>query len=121
MKKITPDYVNNYLLLTRNIRHLGKSSWGEPAFLSMQIPRRAIRCADGFRISVQASEHNYCTPRTLDGPWDTVECMVKNGRLKYHKEWREYESDGVYGYVPAELVNREIAAHGGVETKGEGK
>ena len=107
------DYVNNYLALTRDIYWLDAA-----VALGMQRPRNAITCVDGFVLSVQASEHTYCSPRDNDGPWTQVECMLIKGKLTF-AAWDEYE-DGtgeVYGYVPVELVNREIHSHGGT---GEG-
>ena len=87
-----------------------------------QVP--PVTCADGFTMSVQASEHHYCTPRI-------------NGALKYtsfevgYPEPHEplltpYAEDPgaqiagvIYGWVPAEVINRIVANHGGIRRHGE--
>lgn len=34
---------------------------------------RSITCADGFKVSVQAGEFHYCSPRRDDSEWNSVE------------------------------------------------
>lgn len=77
-----------------------------------------IVCADGTKLSVQAGEHLYSTPRANRGPWSHVEVgypTVAPGEL-----WREYAEEPdhptrtIYAYIPAHLVCLYIAAHGGM-------
>lgn len=112
------DYVNNYLLLTRNITHMTDPN-NVPIPWNFQSPRDQLICEDGFIISVQAGENNYCSPKNNNGPWKTVECMPITGfpdGLVFTEAWEKYSDgeSGVYGYVPVSLVNREIHIRGGI-------
>ena len=84
---------------------------------------KALWLNDGSRISVQASETHYCSPRDDDGPYTKVECGFladKGGEaITPPDEWKDY-ADGefpndVYGYVPVTLVMDYIADHGGID------
>ena len=81
-----------------------------------------VVCADGVRLSVQASQYHYSTPREDEGPYSAVEV----GYIQDEKDqvvappdtWRAH-ADGsefpnsVYAYVPVEMVEELIASHGG--------
>ena len=54
------------------------------AMMAMRENRPEAICADGFKMSIQASEDHYC------------------------------HDDGVYGYVPLTVVDAIIAKHGGI-------
>jgi hypothetical protein len=74
-----------------------------------------ILCKDETKLSVQASHTHYCTPRTNDGPYTTVEVGYPTATPP--ETWAEY-ADGdypsdVYGYVPVEMVKEFIDQHGG--------
>jgi hypothetical protein len=77
----------------------------------------AILCKDGFKFSVQASSFHYCSPRNNIGPYSHVE--VGYPSQTPIPEIMEYAEDAskptqtVYGYVPVELVQKLIDAHGG--------
>jgi hypothetical protein len=79
------------------------------------IPR--VECADGFSMSVQASNGHYCTPRDSIGPWNTVEVgyptQAVESFLPYIDGSADAPTDTVYGYVPIELVAQAIIDHGG--------
>ena len=81
------------------------------------LPR--IVCEDGFRLSVQAGELLYCSPRIDAGPWSAVEVGFPSARPEPWAEWLEYCEDPdrptntVYGYVPLTLVEALIESHGG--------
>lgn len=107
------DYVNNYLIMSRNITRLRAST--DFTEFQFQRPRKALVCASGLKLSVQAGQSNYCAPKNDDGPWTTVEVMVIKGPLLLPDEWPDTGGDSVYGYVPVELVNREIEANGGID------
>jgi hypothetical protein len=87
------------------------------------VARKTV-LADGVRLSIQASSFHYCTPRMDSGPYSTVEVGFieddSGERLTPPDEWRAH-SDGddfpqdVYDYVPVSIVERFIAAHGGVK------
>ena len=101
--------VNEYLEATRNERK-GKGY----AFLTV---RPAIVCGDGLELSVQASHMHYCLPRENDGPYSAVEIGFPSDAIPEIMEWAETSAtptETVYGYVPVEVVDAAIAAHGGI-------
>lgn len=92
-------------------------------------PVDQVTCADGTKLSVQASRGHYCIPRDDRGPYTHVEVMgdgpwhwlkyldgegprlifsFKRRRLYYDPGW-----DGVYGYVPYQKVAAFIIRHSG--------
>ena len=89
--------------------------------MKSQNPR--ITCKDGFSISVQASSFAYATPRVDNPPngYTHVECGFPSTTPKT-KELREFAelcgtddyTETVYGYVPVEVVQAELEAHGGI-------
>jgi len=77
-----------------------------------------VVCADGFKMSVQANDSAYCSPRK-DGAksYTAVEVGFPNAiepLLMPHCEDESKPSETVYGYVPAFLVATVIAKHGGI-------
>ena len=82
-----------------------------------------ITCADGFTISVQGSSFSYATPREDNPPngYTHVECgfpstTPKTDGLRAYAELfgtQDY-TETVYGYVPIEIVQAELDAHGGI-------
>jgi hypothetical protein len=75
-----------------------------------------LRCADGFEMSVQASQFHYCEPRADKGPWSAVEIGFPSGPLPEAVEYKEGEDDDtgtVFCYVPLDVVAEIIANHGG--------
>lgn len=72
-----------------------------------------IRCKDGFRMSVQASETHYSTPRE-DGKFYThVEIGYPSSHEESLKEWGDYGGE-VFAYVPSGIVFDIIESHGGI-------
>ena len=75
------------------------------------------QCADGFRMSVQASEGHYCSPRDSIGPWRAVEIGYPSAKvdafMPYIDGADSDPTDTVYGYVPIDVVVAAIADHGG--------
>lgn len=77
----------------------------------------SVVCKDGTRLSVQASEMHYATPRNNSGPYTQVE--VGFPTVNPPETWAEY-ADGsfpsdVYAYIPLTLVQQFIDEHGGVD------
>ena len=82
-----------------------------------------ITCKDGFTISVQGSSFSYATPREDNPPngYTHVECGFPSTTPKT-AELRDYAelcgtddyTETVYGYVPVEVVEAELKAHGGI-------
>jgi len=95
----------------------------EPKYSAPQAGYRnwivdSIKCADGTQLSVQASRGHYCLPRGDEAPYYAVE--VGYPTADPGPEWLEYKDsqskpgfNDVYGYVPVELVQAFISAHGG--------
>jgi hypothetical protein len=76
-----------------------------------------IKCADGFAMSVQASEFHYCAPRDSEGPWDKVEVGYPSERVDAFMPFIDGSdsepTDTVYGYVPLKIVAQAVEDHGG--------
>ena len=100
--------INEYLEATRKYnRHA-----------DMLSIRPAVECNDGFRVSVQASEYHYCTPRIDYGPYAEVELGYPSAEMPTLVEYAENEEkplETVYGYVPVELVDALLESHGGIK------
>ena len=76
-----------------------------------------IKCADGFTLSVQASNFHYCTPREDSGPYLEVEIGFPSAKEDLIMEYAEDENDPtdtVYGWVPIDIVEQVIENHGGM-------
>ena len=78
----------------------------------------SIVCADGFRMSVQASETSYCTPRTNQADkYSAVEVGFPSEEEPLIMEYAEdphHPCNTVYAWVPSTVVTTVIAKHGGV-------
>jgi hypothetical protein len=87
-------------------------------FSLLRRPCSKIVCYDGFQVSVQASTSHYSTPRDDKGPYTHVEVGYPSEPVE---AWMEYAEDSdrptttVYPYVPIELVEAVLEAHGGVD------
>jgi len=80
---------------------------------------KRITCADGFSISVQATQGAYCKPRSNLGPWYEVECGFPSEKpelIMSYAEQPEKPTETVYGYVPIELVEQLLLLHGGMKS-----
>ena len=77
-----------------------------------------VVCADGFKMSVQASAYNYCQPQMRDAVrYETVEVgfpTATEPMLMPYAETPENPTDTVYACVPVELVTNVIVRHGGI-------
>lgn len=105
--------LNRYLLDPANLRD------GWPAHMLLDGFRQVkqIRCADGLELSVQASVSHYCAPRDGKGPWVTVEVGFPSQRVEELMDYAEEPdkpTETVYGWVPVEVVERVVEAHGGI-------
>jgi hypothetical protein len=76
-----------------------------------------VRCDDGFRMSVQASETHYCSPRDNIGPYTSVEVgypSLYDLHLIKYAEDPDDPTSTVYGWVPEYVIRMVIDAHGGM-------
>ena len=91
----------------------------------IQKTRDYVVCADGFTMSVQASENHYCSPRVNGAEviYGRVEIGFPSEREPEFDEYVEdLSQDGkdidwtgsVYGWVPSDIVALVIAKHGGM-------
>jgi hypothetical protein len=84
---------------------------------TMKQPMPRLVCNDGFSMSVQASQGNYCSPREDKGPYEAVEVGFPSQEeplLTPFAENREQLTNTAYGWVPTKIVEQVIAAHGGI-------
>ena len=83
----------------------------------MKRLRDSVVCADGYCISIQASEYHYCTPRTNDAEgYGACELGFPNQPDELINEYAE-DSDytsTVYAYVPAKVIQALLDKHGGI-------
>jgi hypothetical protein len=82
------------------------------------IPR--LICADGFSMSVQASQYHYCSPREDGADWTAVEVGFPSApeeALSPYAEEPENLTGTVYGYVPLAIVEQVVADHGGLKAE----
>ena len=79
-----------------------------------------VICADGFSVSIQAGSSFYCEPRSnAVRAYESVELGFPNRPCMFIKDYAENPREltcTVYGYVPAHIVRKMIAAHGGIES-----
>lgn len=75
------------------------------AMMAMRENRPEAICADGFKMSIQASDEHYCQN------YVSVEVGFPSPSEPLLDE---YGDDGVYGYVPLTVVDAIIAKHGGI-------
>jgi len=93
---------------------------GRSELIWTECPR--VTCGDGFVMSVQASHAHYCTPRdyVADGSYSEWEIGFPSARdelLMPYVEDASCPTETVYGYVPTEVVDAVIAAHGGLTAR----
>lgn len=86
-----------------------------------------VLCANGVRLSVQASAWHRCTPQDNTGPYTHVEIgfpdAVNTELLAYRQrplpegDYNANDLGNVYDNVPLDVLNRFTAEHGGVRTE----
>jgi hypothetical protein len=74
--------------------------------------------ADGVTLSIQASRTHYCSPRQ-DDAYHYFAVEIGYPTVMLPEEFNEYadgepKQDGVWGYVPVDLIDKFIADHGGI-------
>ena len=85
--------------------------------LDLKMNKKVV-CKDGFTMSVQAGETQYCYPRETGADrYTEVEIGFPNEPEDLLLEFAEdgdRPTETVYAYVPASLVTLVIAKHGGM-------
>ena len=100
-------------LTTEELKKIRSKPWhGE------EFSRPHIKCADGYLISVQASEYNYCDPKALVEEYQEVEAFEIDDTKEREEAFLPYlewdDPNAVYCYVPVEVVQEVIDKHGGI-------
>lgn len=83
----------------------------------MKSKNEVVACRDGFTMSVQASERNYCSPRDDVGPYTQVEVGFPSHYDLFLQPYAEdpgRPTESVYGWVPEEVIGLCIDSHGGM-------
>tara|TARA_Y100000593_G_scaffold77518_1_gene143548 strand:- start:459 stop:773 length:315 start_codon:yes stop_codon:yes gene_type:complete len=79
---------------------------------------KTVICRDGFRVSIQASRGNYCSPRIDDASlWSSVELGYPSEAdylIIEYAEDKDKPTETVYGWVPVDTVYLLLTKHGGV-------
>lgn len=84
------------------------------------VPR--IYCKDGFNISIQVNNSNYCASengtRTFGLDWKLVEWGFPSSEIdaqKYNAEDDDDTTNSVGGYVEISLIDELCEEHGGID------
>jgi hypothetical protein len=80
--------------------------------------RPRAKCAGGLAMSIQASSYHYCTPRVDNSHFYThVEIGFPSSvveELLSYAECKDTPTRTVYPYVPVDLLESVVKAHGGI-------
>lgn len=74
-----------------------------------------VICADGARVTVQANETMWCTPRNNIGPYTAVEAGLPS--VTPPASWAPFRAEvgpAIYARLPVALLWEYFDAHGGV-------
>lgn len=82
------------------------------AMMAMRENRPEAVCADGFKMSIQASDCHYCR-KNDGGSYASVEIGFPSAPEPLLESYEDFGGD-VYGYVPLNVVDAVIAKHGGI-------
>ncbi len=118
--------INEFIVKYRNIKVLKDFRGTElENHYEDGIMRRVMNpyviCKDDFTFSAQASESHYSKPKGLVDKYEEIEIGFPSYNdpiiAKYREDYgcEETFSSAVYGYVPVKVVDKLIAAHGGID------
>ena len=118
--------INEYIMKYRNIKVLKdfRGTEMEKDFedgIMRRIMNPYVICKDDFTFSAQASYTHYSKPKGLANEYEEIEIGFPSYNdsiiAKYREDYGcdESFSSAVYGYVPVKVVDRLIAAHGGID------
>lgn len=98
------------------IRHQIDNRFKENLSKEQRLNKRAIgqMCFGELKLSIQASEHHYCSPREDCNYYDEVEIGFPNFNfsdsfIQKYAEDKDKPQDTVYGYVPISELAKEIS------------
>ncbi len=87
-----------------------------PGMTSSHTPH--VVCKDGFKMSVQAGQSNYSTPKDVVDSYEEAEVGYPSEEeylIARYAEDEENLCDTVYGYVPCSVIDAVIEKHGGID------
>lgn len=112
-KKATPELLNKLFEATkRQVKYYAGTGLDDT---TGRTPR--LLCSDGFHVSVQVGDGNYCEPRNSEGPHTKAELGFPTEpmpSLYGYCEDLSCPTDTVYGYVPLEAICDVLNDHGGL-------
>ena len=77
-----------------------------------------VVCKDGFKMSVQAGQTLYSTPKDVADDYEEAEVgfpSTEETLLTTYAEDNNNLCDTVYGYVPCSIIDEVIEKHGGID------
>ena len=77
-----------------------------------------VVCKDGFKMSVQAGQALYSTPKDVADDYEEAEVgypSTEETLLTTYAEDNDNLCDTVYGYVPCSIIDEVIEKHGGID------
>ena len=77
-----------------------------------------VICKDGFKMSVQAGQSLYSTPKDVADDYEEAEVgfpSTEESLLTTYAEEEENLCGTVYGYVPCSIIDEVIEKHGGID------
>ena len=77
-----------------------------------------VVCKDGFKMSVQAGQSLYSTPKDVADDYEEAEVgypSTEETLLTTYAEDNDNLCDTVYGYVPCSIIDEVIEKHGGID------
>ena len=77
-----------------------------------------VVCKDGFKMSVQAGQSLYSTPKDVADDYEEAEVgfpSTEETLLTTYAEDNNNLCDTVYGYVPCSIIDEVIEKHGGID------
>ena len=102
--------INDFIQKYRKVKTL------VPGMTSSHTPH--VICKDGFKMSVQAGQSLYSTPKDVADDYEEAEVgypSTEETLLTTYAEDNDNLCDTVYGYVPCSIIDEVIEKHGGID------
>jgi len=102
--------INEFIQKYRKVKKL------VPGMISSYNPH--VICKDGFKMSVQAGQSLYSSPKDVVGHYEEAEVgypSTEESLLTTYAEDNENLCGTVYGYVPCSIIDEVIEKHGGID------
>ena len=102
--------INEFILKYRKVKKI------VPGLTSSHCPH--VVCKDGFKMSVQAGQSLFSSPRDVADSYEEAEVgfpSAEESLLTSYAENEENLCGTVYGYVPCAVIDAVIDRHGGID------